>query len=40
MAYNKYMVDVAVVLGANRTQAEVELRAALEFEIELAKVYR
>lgn len=37
-AYYKYMLDVAVVLGANRTRAESELRPALEFEIELAKV--
>lgn len=37
--YFKYMKDIAVALGANRTFAEAELKQALQFEIELAKVY-
>lgn len=36
--YLKYMIDVAVALGANRNNAEKELRDALLFEIEVAKV--
>lgn len=36
--YYKYMVDVAVVLGANRDVAMRELKESLEFEIELAKI--
>lgn len=34
------MVDTAVMFGANRTRAESELLDALQFEIELAKVYQ
>lgn len=36
--YFKYMVDLAVTLGANRDQAKKELNQTLVFEIELAKV--
>lgn len=38
-AYYKYMLSVAEVLGANRTEAELQLKEALLFEIELAKVW-
>lgn len=37
-AYYEYMVDVAVIYGANRSQAEQELRESLEFEMDLANV--
>lgn len=37
-AYLNFMVDNAVIFGANRTAAEKELKEALEFEIQLAKV--
>lgn len=37
-AYLNFMIDVAVIFGANRTTAESELHDALQFEIELAKV--
>lgn len=37
-AYYKYMVSQAVLLGANKTEAEKELNESLLFEIELAKV--
>lgn len=36
--YYKLMVEIAELFGANRSQAEEELKASLEFEIELAKV--
>lgn len=36
--YHSIMVNNAVILGANETQAEQELKEALEFEISLAKV--
>lgn len=36
--YYNLMVEVAELFGANRSQAEQELKASLEFEIELAKV--
>merc|ERR1740123_2445462 len=36
-AYYKYMVNVAVLLGAERSVATSELRDSLEFEIELAR---
>ena len=32
------MTNVAVLLGANRTVAERDMKKVLEFEIELAKV--
>lgn len=37
-AYYKFMVENAIVFGANRSQAENEMREALEFEIKLANV--
>lgn len=37
-AYYEYMVDLAVILGANKARAEVELKESLEFEIKLANV--
>lgn len=37
-AYYKYMVDVAVIFGANRNRAERELKESLGFEIKLANV--
>lgn len=36
--YFKLMVEIAELFGANKSQAEIELKASLEFEIELAKV--
>jgi len=35
-AYYRYMVNVAMLLGAKRSDAEKEMRDALEFEMELA----
>lgn len=37
-AYYDFMVDAAVIFGANKSQAELELLDSLKFEIELAKV--
>jgi len=37
-AYYRYMVDIAVILGANRERARTELKESLEFEIQLANV--
>lgn len=37
-AYYDFMVDAAVIFGANRTSAEIEFLDVLQFEIELAKV--
>lgn len=37
-AYYSFMVDNAVIFGANKSRAEVELKEALEFEIKLANV--
>lgn len=36
--YYKFMVDVAVIYGANQNFAEREMRDVLEFETNLAKV--
>lgn len=38
-AYLEFMVDVAVMLGANRTRAHAEMSDVLLFEEDLAKVY-
>lgn len=37
-AYYEYMVDTAVMLGADRNRAETELWESLQFEISLAHV--
>lgn len=37
-AYYEYMVDVAVIYGAERSRAERELLDSLNFEIALANV--
>lgn len=37
-AYYDFMVDTAVMFGANRTTAEQELLQSLQFEIDLSKV--
>lgn len=37
-AYYKYLVDIAVLFGANRERAAKELKQSLEFEMALANV--
>jgi hypothetical protein len=37
-AYHSYQVDTAVLYGADRALAEVEMKDALDFEIALATV--
>lgn len=37
-AYHKYMVSIAVLLGANSTTAERELQEVVKFEMQLANV--
>jgi neprilysin len=37
-AYHKFQVDMAVLYGADQNKAEKEMKEALDFEIELAKV--
>lgn len=37
-AYFDFMVDTAVIFGANRTRAEAEMMDALHFEMRLANV--
>ncbi|XP_029033207.1 neprilysin-2 isoform X2 [Osmia bicornis bicornis] len=37
-AYYSYMVDIATILGANKTTAKSELKESLEFEIKLANI--
>lgn len=37
-AYYRYMVDVAVIFGANQTEAEEEMLESLELELMLANV--
>lgn len=37
-AYYEYMVDIAVIYGANRNRAEKELMDSLKFEMKLANV--
>ena len=37
-AYLQALVDIAVTFGANRKDAEQELRESVNFEVELARV--
>ena len=37
-AYYRYMVDTAVLLGADKVRAEKELKESLDFEMKLANV--
>ncbi|KAI5641316.1 peptidase family m13 domain-containing protein [Phthorimaea operculella] len=37
-AYYSYMVDIATLLGADRTRAQQELRESLQFEMNLANI--
>lgn len=37
-AYSEYMIDMAVLYGADRARAEKELMDSLNFEIKLANV--
>lgn len=37
-AYYEYMVDISVILGANRDRAQRELKESLEFEMKLANI--
>lgn len=37
-AYCDYMVEIALIFGADRLRAERELKDSLDFEIALAKV--
>lgn len=37
-AYHNFMVENAVIFGANQTVAEEELKDSLEFEMKLANV--
>lgn len=37
-AYYKYLVDIAVILGANRDRAVKEIHESIEFEMQLANV--
>jgi hypothetical protein len=37
-AYYKYVVDIAVILGANRERATKEIAESIEFEMKLANV--
>lgn len=37
-AYYEYMVDIAVILGAEHRRASEEMKESLEFEIQLANV--
>lgn len=36
--YLSYMVDVAVIMGANRSRAEIEMNDTLSFEAQLLNV--
>lgn len=38
-AYYDFMVDTAVIFNANRSNAKLEILDALQFEMELAKVF-
>lgn len=37
-AYHKYMTQIAILLGANKTTAADELQEVIKFEIKLANV--
>ncbi|XP_017775451.1 PREDICTED: endothelin-converting enzyme 1 isoform X2 [Nicrophorus vespilloides] len=37
-AYYEYMVDIAVIFGADRSRAQQELKESLEFEMKLANI--
>lgn len=37
-AYYEYMIDIAVIYGAERSRAERELKESIEFEMKLANV--
>lgn len=37
-AYYEYMIDIAVIYGADRSRAERELMESIEFEMKLANV--
>lgn len=37
-AYHSYQIDTAVIYGADRAEAEREMKDALDFEISLANV--
>lgn len=37
-AYFKYMVDIAVIFGADKKTAEEELKKSLQFEMDLVNV--
>lgn len=37
-AYNEYMLEVILELGAHPDQAQIDVEDILDFEIELAKV--
>lgn len=39
-AYYDYMIDIAVIFGAERARAEKELGESLRFEMKLANVNR
>jgi predicted metalloendopeptidase len=38
MSYLNYQIDIAVLFGADRKRAEIEMTNVVEFEIELAKI--
>lgn len=37
-AYHNYQIDLAVMFGASSAGAKIQMRKALDFEIDLAKV--
>lgn len=36
--YYEYLIDIAVMFGANRTRAEIEMAESIEFELKMANV--
>lgn len=36
--YYEYLIDIAVMFGANRTRAEIEMAELIEFELKMANV--